>query len=93
MKIDVRHVAKLARIELGEDELRRLQEQISRVLDYIDQLRKLDVSNMDPFTHPGEFGNVVRPDQTRPSLPRDQAVGNAPERSADFFTVPRVLEE
>jgi aspartyl-tRNA(Asn)/glutamyl-tRNA(Gln) amidotransferase subunit C len=93
MEIDVRHVARLARIELGEEELRTLEGQISRVLEYIEQLKELDVSKVEPFTHPGDFGNVLREDGARPSMGREPALGNAPDRSADFFAVPRVLEE
>lgn len=93
MEIDVRHIARLARMELDEGELRTLKEQISRILAYIDQLNELDVAKVEPFTHPGDPGDVLREDRARPSMGREGALGNSPDRSADYFTVPRVLEE
>lgn len=93
MEVDVRHIAKLARIELEEAELRTLEGQILRVLAYIDQLKELDVSRVEPFTHPGDPSDALREDRARPSMAREGALGNAPARSADYFAVPRVLEE
>lgn len=89
----VRHIARLARLELTDEELAVYQRQLSSILDYIDQLKKLDVSKVEPFIHPGEFANIVRSDEVHGHMLKDDALRNAPERTDDFFTVPKIIEE
>lgn len=88
----VEHVAKLARLQLTPEELDRYQGQLGAILDYIAQLEKLDVAKVEPLTHAAEASNVFRDDEPRPSLPRPEALKNAPERTNDFFIVPKVVE-
>lgn len=89
----VRHIAKLARLELNDEELARYQQQLSAILDYIDQLKKLDVSRTEPFIHPGEFANIMRSDEVHGHILKEDALRNAPDRTDDFFSVPRIIEE
>jgi aspartyl-tRNA(Asn)/glutamyl-tRNA(Gln) amidotransferase subunit C len=88
----VEHVAKLARLQLTDEELARYEKQLAAILDYIAKLEKLDLSGAEPLVHPAESANVFRDDLPRPSLPRSEALRNAPEKTDDFFIVPKVVE-
>jgi aspartyl-tRNA(Asn)/glutamyl-tRNA(Gln) amidotransferase subunit C len=90
----IRHVARLARLELTDAELERYRVQVGAILEYIDQLKELgDLSRVEPFIYPAESANVTRPDQARPSPSKEDALKNGPDRTADYFVVPRVIEE
>ena len=86
---DVRKVAKLARLEMSEPDLARMQQQLSAILDYIDQL---NTDGVEPLAHPLPVLNVFRPDEPMPSLPVDAALQNAPSRVGDYFGVPAVFD-
>jgi aspartyl-tRNA(Asn)/glutamyl-tRNA(Gln) amidotransferase subunit C len=88
----VEHVAKLARLELSPEELDRYGQQLAAILEYIAKLEKLDVSGLEPLTHAADAANVFRADLPVPGLPRNEALKNAPERSDDFFIVPKIIE-
>ncbi len=88
----VENVAKLARLQLSGEELDRYGKQLGAILDYIAKLEKLDVSGLEPLAHAVDTANVFREDVPRPSLPRDAALQNAPEKTADFFVVPKIIE-
>jgi aspartyl-tRNA(Asn)/glutamyl-tRNA(Gln) amidotransferase subunit C len=88
----VRHVAKLARLQLTDEELTRFSSQISAVLDYINQLKEVDTSSVEPMSHPLDLVNVFRKDEPTDSIPRDEALANAPQQRDGFFLVPPVLE-
>jgi aspartyl-tRNA(Asn)/glutamyl-tRNA(Gln) amidotransferase subunit C len=88
----VEHVAKLARLQLSPEEIDRYGKQLGAILDYIAKLEKLDVAGAQPLAHPAESSNVFRDDEPRASLPRLEALKNAPERTNDFFIVPKVVE-
>jgi aspartyl-tRNA(Asn)/glutamyl-tRNA(Gln) amidotransferase subunit C len=89
----VRKVARLARLELSEPDLARMQQQLSAILDYVEQLNQLDTTNVEPLAHPLPVQNVFRPDEPAPSLPVDEALQNAPERKGDYFAVPAVFSD
>ena len=89
---EVQHVARLARLKLSPDELKRFSSQLSKVLDYIKQLNEVDTSSVEPMSHPLDLKNVFREDEAGPSLPRDEALANAPVKRDGFFIVPPVLE-
>lgn len=91
-KIDVEYVAKLARLALTKDELKRLEEQLNDILEYIGKLNSLDVREVGPTSHPLPLSNVQRDDVVRPSLPVDEALKNAPQKEAGSFKVPKVIE-
>lgn len=88
----VAHVVRLAHLELSEEDLARYGTQLGAILDYIAQLEKLDVRDVEPLAHAAESAGVFREDVPRPCLPREEALKNAPERTGDFFVVPRVIE-
>jgi aspartyl-tRNA(Asn)/glutamyl-tRNA(Gln) amidotransferase subunit C len=90
---DVEHVARLARLALSEAEAERMREQLSSILDYIDTLRALDTAGVEPTSHAVPLVNVMRDDETRPCLPPDVVLANAPDPSGAFFRVPRIIEE
>lgn len=89
---DIRHVARLARLSLTEDELRSFENDLNSILRYVEQLQQVDTEGVEPTSHAVRLENVMREDQVEPSLPVDEALANAPDRSDDYFRVPRVLE-
>ena len=88
---DVRKVAKLARLELADADLARLQPQLSAILDYVDQLKRLPTDGVEPLAHPLPIHNAFRDDEPVPSLSVDEALANAPNRVGDYFGVPAVF--
>ena len=84
----VLHVARLARLALGEDEIARLQEELSAILEAVSKVSELDLADVPPTSHPLDLVNVTRPDEPRPSLPLDAVFANAPEREGDSFRTP-----
>ena len=90
---DVEHVARLARLQLGEEELERIREQLSGVLSYIDKLRALDTASVEPTSHAVPLVNVMRDEAVEPCLPREAMLANAPEVEGAFFRVPRIIED
>jgi len=88
----VEHVAKLARLELTPEELDLYGKQLGAILDYVAQLAALDVAGVEPLARAAEASNVFREDAPRPSLGRPEVLANAPERTDEFFVVPRVVE-
>jgi aspartyl-tRNA(Asn)/glutamyl-tRNA(Gln) amidotransferase subunit C len=89
---EVRKVARLARLELAEDDLARMQQQLSAILDYVAQLQQLNTDGVEPLAHPLPVQNVFRPDDPAPSLPVDATLQNAPARAGDYFGVPAVFD-
>ena len=87
---DVQHVARLARLELTDEEVERFQGQLSAILEAVGKVSELDLAGVEPTSHPLELANVWGEDEPRPSLPRDEALSNAPEREGGFFRVPPV---
>jgi aspartyl-tRNA(Asn)/glutamyl-tRNA(Gln) amidotransferase subunit C len=84
----VLHVARLARLQLTDDEVERMAGELSSILDHIETISGLDLEGVAPTSHVVEVSNALRPDVPRPSLPRDVALGQAPAHSADGFLVP-----
>ncbi|MFN2467761.1 MAG: Asp-tRNA(Asn)/Glu-tRNA(Gln) amidotransferase subunit GatC [Gaiellaceae bacterium] len=85
---EVLHVARLARLELSEDELVRFGEQLSAILEAVGKVAELDLGDVEPTAHPLELANVWAEDEPLPSLGVEEALANAPERDGDFFRVP-----
>ena len=90
---EVRHVAKLSRLRLSEDEIHRMAEQLSAVLDYVSKLNELDVKGVEPMAHAMDMSNAFRQDEARPGLPVEKVLDNAPDQSPPFFKVPKVIGE
>ena len=87
---EVLHVAKLARLELTEDEVGRFQEQLSAILEAVGKVSELDLEGVPPTSHPLDLVNVLAEDEPRPSLPLEEALANAPDPEDGFFGVPPV---
>jgi aspartyl-tRNA(Asn)/glutamyl-tRNA(Gln) amidotransferase subunit C len=85
---EVLHVAKLARLELSEDEIERLTGELSAILEAVSKVSELDLSDVPPTSHPLELANTWGEDEPRPSLSLDEAFANAPAREGDLFKVP-----
>ena len=84
----VLHVAKLAHLDLTDEEVDKFREQLSAILDAVSKVSELELADVPPTSHPLELVNVWRDDEPRPSLPLDEAFANAPDRDGDFFRVP-----
>lgn len=89
----VEHVAHLARLHLTDDEIDRMQSQLSKILAAIETLADVDTSHVGPTASVIALENVMREDEVRPGLARDAALANAPLRDNPFLRVPTVLEE
>jgi aspartyl-tRNA(Asn)/glutamyl-tRNA(Gln) amidotransferase subunit C len=85
---EVLHVARLARLELTEDEVERFTEQLSAILEAVAKVSELDLSDVEPTAHPLDLVNVWAEDEPRPSIALEEALANAPEREGGFFKVP-----
>jgi len=92
MKIPIEHLASLARLSLSDKESELFGPQIESILEYIDKLNELDTENVEPTSHVIEINNVLREDIRRESLSREDALINAPDRTAKFFRVPKIIE-
>ena len=87
---DVEHVAKLARLELTEDEKVKFSKQLGDILKYMDQLNEVDTTGVEPMNHTIDFSNVLRDDVVSYELSREELMANAPEVEQDFFKVPKI---
>lgn len=91
-EIDIKYVAHLARIHLSPEEQSKLGAQIGSILQYIDKLKQADVEGVEPTAHAFPLVNVVRMDQSRPSLPTEEVLRNAPAQANGLFMVPKIVE-
>ncbi len=89
---EVRKVALLARLRLSEDELTVMQQQLSSILDYMQMLQEVDVTDVPITAQVTDVVNIVRPDEVRPSLPVEAALENAPRHADGYFKVKPVFE-
>jgi aspartyl-tRNA(Asn)/glutamyl-tRNA(Gln) amidotransferase subunit C len=87
---DVLHVAALARLEIPEDEVDEVRDQLGAILEAVGKVSELDLSEVEPMTHPLDLVNEWAEDDPRPSLPREDALANAPDPFEGAFRVPAV---
>jgi aspartyl-tRNA(Asn)/glutamyl-tRNA(Gln) amidotransferase subunit C len=87
-KEEVLHVARLARLELTDDEVAKFQEQLSAILEAVSTVSELDLSDVPPTAHPLEIQNAWSEDEPQPSLSNEETFANAPDRDDDYFRVP-----
>jgi aspartyl-tRNA(Asn)/glutamyl-tRNA(Gln) amidotransferase subunit C len=85
---EVLHVARLARLELSEDELDRFAEQLNAILEAVGKVGELDLEGVEPTAHPLDLVNVWAEDEPRPCLTADEALANAPDSEGGMFRVP-----
>jgi aspartyl-tRNA(Asn)/glutamyl-tRNA(Gln) amidotransferase subunit C len=91
-EIDVKYVAHLARLALTPDEEKQLGAQLGSILGYIEKLRELDVTGVEPTAHAVPMVNVTRTDEIRESLSHEDALRNAPRQANGLFIVPKIVE-
>ena len=91
-KEEVLHVAHLARLEFGEEEIDVFTGQLADILNYVAKLNELDTREVEPTYHALKLRNVFRDDQVKTSLPTEEALKNAPQREDGFFVVPKVIK-
>lgn len=89
---EVMHVAKLAMLQVSEEETELYTEQLNSILEYAEQLKKLDTSDVMPTAHAVSLKNVFREDRVKPCLPREEVLANAPQAEEGMFRVPKVIE-
>jgi aspartyl-tRNA(Asn)/glutamyl-tRNA(Gln) amidotransferase subunit C len=87
---DVLHVARLARLAIPEDEIERVRDELGAILEAVGKVGELDLANVEPTSHPLDVVNVWGEDEPRPSLPREDALANAPDPADGAFRVPAV---
>jgi aspartyl-tRNA(Asn)/glutamyl-tRNA(Gln) amidotransferase subunit C len=92
VEIDIEHVAKLARLDLTEEETEHLRAQLGQILEHAARVGEVAAADVEPTASPIPRANVYRDDMPEPSLPVDEALRNAPERDGDRFRVPRIAE-
>jgi aspartyl-tRNA(Asn)/glutamyl-tRNA(Gln) amidotransferase subunit C len=90
--INIQHVAKLARLTLTDEEAASYQKQLAGILDYMDALGHHDLSGVEPSAHATEIYGELRADVSRPSIPRELMMANAPRSFQDQFQIPKVIE-
>ena len=87
-KEEVLHVARLARLELSDDDVAKFQEQLSDILEAVSKVSELDLSDVPPIAHPLEIANAWAEDVPHDCLPLDDVFANAPDRDGDYFRTP-----
>ncbi len=90
---EVLHIAALAKVGVTEEDVEKLREQLSNILENFEVLQKLDTTNVRPTAQPNALQNVIMSDEVRPSLNQEEVLANAPQREDEFFKVKIVLED
>jgi aspartyl-tRNA(Asn)/glutamyl-tRNA(Gln) amidotransferase subunit C len=91
-KEEIEHIAMLARLSLTEEEKELFGAQLSSILDYMEKLNELDTEHIEPTSHVLSLSNIMREDAPRDSIPREDALSNAPDRTDKFYRVPKIIE-
>ena len=91
-EIDIKYVAHLARLALTPEEEAKLATQLSSILQYVEKLKEVDVTGVEPTAHAFPLINVTRPDEVQPSMDHEQAMRNAPSQANGLFLVPKIVE-
>ena len=92
VEIDIDHVARLARLDLSDEEKARLREQLGVILEAAARVQEVAAEDVPPTSYAVPRSNVLRPDEVAPSLPLEEALSGAPEVEADRFKVPKIVE-
>lgn len=90
---EVKHIANLAKLSFSESQLLKLQKDLNKILDYIDKLNELDLSNVEPLENINETENILREDKETKWLSTEEALQNSPQRTSNFFKVPKVINK
>jgi len=92
MKIDIEKVARLARLELSEDEKETFENQMEQILTYMEQLNRIDTTGVEPTSHAIPICNVFREDEVKPSFSQEEVLAITPDEEDGHFKVPRIIE-
>lgn len=92
MKIDVKYVSDLARLELSADEQAVFQRQLEDIVGYVEKISAVNIDGVEPMMHGRKLVNAFREDVVRPSMPTETALANAPKRVGDEFLLPKIVE-
>ncbi|MGZ3605647.1 MAG: Asp-tRNA(Asn)/Glu-tRNA(Gln) amidotransferase subunit GatC [Thermodesulfobacteriota bacterium] len=92
MKMDIEKVARLARLELSEEDRETFGNQMEQILTYMEQLNRLDTTGVEPASHAVPIYNVFREDEVKPSIPQEEVLAIAPDEEDGHFKVPRIIE-
>jgi len=92
MKLDVKHIAKLANLPITKDEEKKFESQLNETLSYVEILKEVDTKNIEPTAHVTGLENITREDTTKPSLSQLQALSNTKKKHNGFFIVDAILE-
>ncbi len=90
--MDIEKVARLARIELSEEEKATFGNQLEQILTYMEQLNQLDTTGVEPTSHAIPINNAFRKDENRPSFPQEEVMSISPDQESGHFKVPRIIE-
>jgi aspartyl-tRNA(Asn)/glutamyl-tRNA(Gln) amidotransferase subunit C len=93
MKIDVKHVAKLANLPLAPSEKEKFEKQLSEILSYVEKLKEVDTKNVETTSQVTGLENVAREDETKPSLTQEEALSNTKSQHNGLFKVKAILED
>jgi aspartyl-tRNA(Asn)/glutamyl-tRNA(Gln) amidotransferase subunit C len=85
----IKHLAHLSRLEFSEEELKEMQGDMGKILDFVAQIDALDLSGIEPLTQMSDSVNVMREDQTKGMIQKEEALKNAPDANSDYFRVPK----
>ena len=91
--IDLRHIARLARLHFKDEELKVFESQVASILGFVDQLKEVNVDGVEPTSHPVALSDVFRKDEIKSSLPIEEFLKNSPAARGRFFEVPKIIEE
>ena len=91
-KEEIEHIAVLARLSLSDEEKGLFGPQLSGILDYMEKLNELDTEGIEPTSHVIALSNVMRDDTGKDSIPREDALMNAPSHTDEFYRVPKIIE-
>lgn len=91
-EFNVSYIARLARLQLTPEEQAKIGSQLSQIVDYIDKLKQVDITGIEPTAHAVPLVNVFRSDEMQPSLPIQDVLLNAPARANDLIIVPKIVD-
>lgn len=89
---EIRHLAHLARLEFTEAEMQEMQGDMDKILGFVEKINELDLEGVEPLVYLSEERNVLREDEAKQVLTKDEALKNAPDKDSDYFRVPKVLQ-
>ena len=91
-KEEVKHIAGLSRLSLSEEDMETFGIQLNKIIEYVEQLNRLDTADVEPTSHAIPLKNVMRDDVPRASLTKEDALKNAPDSTEKFYRVPKIIE-